>query len=70
MKISTSGFDSLGNDLNDLFSEIVKDELSNMTYDVECPHCRAKISVEPGNAICPVCGKSINVTIDTGKLNI
>lgn len=65
MNISMSGFDSLGDDLKDALSKIVNDDVPSVTYEVECPRCRAKISVEPGNATCPVCGESFSFTINS-----
>lgn len=42
-----------------------KEILEARTYDVECPHCHAEVSIHPGTSLCPSCGKEIKL-----KLNI
>ena len=32
-----------------------------MTYDIECPHCHAAISVSAGKSVCPACGGEIDL---------
>ena len=39
--------------------------LQSRAYDIECPHCHAKITIHPGATHCPSCGKEIDL-----KLNI
>ena len=38
--------------------------LNNRSYDVECPHCHAKINVHPGTDICPLCHNTVNLKLD------
>jgi len=39
-------------------------QVFDRTYDVECPHCKAKISVRPGHSLCIGCGGEINLELN------
>lgn len=45
--------------------KVVKDaaiaKAMEMTYDIECPHCHAAISVSAGKSVCPACGGEIDL---------
>ena len=39
-------------------------QVLDRAYDVECPHCKAKISVRPGHGLCVACGGEINLELN------
>lgn len=38
--------------------------LNNRSYEVECPHCNAKISAHPGQNICPFCHNTVDLNLN------
>lgn len=44
--------------------QLAKEEVLDMEYDVECPHCHAEVSILPGKHACPLCGEMIDLTLD------
>lgn len=45
--------------------KVIKDaaiaKAQELAYDIECPHCHAKINVPAGYSVCPVCGGEIDL---------
>lgn len=44
---------------------IAHQEISEMDFDVTCPHCNNSITIPKGKSFCPHCGNEIDL-----KLNI
>ena len=39
-------------------------KVSQMDFDVECPHCHKSITIPQGKHTCPFCRKIIDLTLD------
>ena len=39
-------------------------KVSQMDFEVECPHCHKAISIPQGKHACPLCGEMIDLTLD------
>ena len=48
---------------NDILASAT-DDLMHDEYDVECPHCGAKIRLSPGKHPCPECSEEIDLKLD------
>lgn len=50
------------------FESAVKEKtveaLNKRTYEIECPHCHDKISVQPGKSFCPRCHKTVDLNLN------
>ncbi len=58
-------------DMNKLFTdfkkqglEIAKNQINARQYKIECPQCKAKITVKSGSNICPFCKHNFDVKLD------
>ena len=40
------------------------DKIMHGKYQIECPHCHAKIQAAPGENICPFCHNRVKLTMD------
>lgn len=38
--------------------------LNQRTYDIECPHCKAKVTVPTGKSFCPICRNEIDLSLN------
>lgn len=47
---------------NESLKKVRKDITKNGT-EIECPNCKGKIKVMPGESICPKCGKTLDVRL-------
>lgn len=46
--------------------DAAKEKAKTMVFDIECPHCHAKIKAKSGQHPCPKCGETINLTLEFG----
>jgi len=53
----------LEKDLEKQVKDIAVKKALTMNHFVQCPHCTRKVTVMPGNYMCPFCKKGINLKI-------
>lgn len=51
-------------DLKKSVMNMAREKVAREGIEVDCPHCHAKINVQSGPNVCPVCGGQINVELD------
>lgn len=52
------------NAIKNKIMEAARQKVAELNYDVECPHCHAKINVPAGISNCPACGEQINLQLN------
>ncbi|KLU71569.1 MAG: hypothetical protein RHS_2641 [Robinsoniella sp. RHS] len=63
MKISTKiNIDT--NKLHKKIDEAAKQQISEKSFDIKCPHCGQSISAKAGKSICSACGKEIDLNLN------
>ena len=51
-------------DLENQAMNIAESQVKNMSIDVTCPHCSAKIKAKSGKSLCAFCRKEIDVQLN------
>jgi len=54
-------------DTKKLIKEVKKEatkQFNKQLFDIECPHCKAKVQISSGLSKCPKCGEKIDLSID------
>ena len=57
VKINKAGLDEVA-------MAAMKAATDGKSFDIDCPHCGAKISVPEGKSACPQCQSEINLTLN------
>ena len=57
-------FDFDTNAIEKKIKEAARQKVSDMTFDVDCPHCGKSLSIPQGKHICPFCKNEIDLTLD------
>lgn len=51
-------------DLEKKVLDNAKHQVIHQRYEVQCPHCQAKVRILPGKHPCPACGKVIDFELN------
>ena len=62
---SSSDMRRFSRDLKKSVSDMARDAVNSMEFDIECPHCNSRVSMHSGLNICPFCRKEVQVNLNT-----
>ncbi len=48
----------------DTIQKKAEQAMRERVYDIECPHCKKAVRIMPGSHPCPLCGKTITLTLN------
>lgn len=50
--------------LKNTIMEAARKKATEMSFDIECPHCHANVNVTAGISTCPACGNQIDLQVN------
>lgn len=59
-----SDMDRFMKDLNKTIMDNARDQVTNLRYNVKCPHCGGTVSQLPGFHPCALCREMIDLKLD------
>ena len=61
---SSSDMRRFSHDLENSISNMAFSAISDMAFDVECPHCHNNFQAHSGINFCPMCQNQVTVNLD------